>query len=51
MDLKTASIPELKAAWLDQLVNVETAQNNIKIIRDELENRKLPPKPEEIKKK
>lgn len=44
MDLKEKSVVELKALWLDQLAQIEQCQNNIRVLKQEIELR-----PKEVK--
>lgn len=41
MDLKKMSVIELKAAWLDLLVEIETSQGALQLIRQEIASRKI----------
>ena len=40
MDIKTLSETELKALAFDEMVKIEHAQNNLRVINQELANRK-----------
>ena len=42
MDIKTLTIEQLKSMVYDQLVTVETAQSNIKLLNQEIANRSKP---------
>lgn len=47
MDIKTMTVEQLKALAFDQLVLLEQAQNNLKVINAEIQLRNQPELPKE----